>query len=151
MTTDRRTSWKRKKSITGISAVGSAGGLGAFLRLSMMETAKARNPLQHGRLRDFSGSANLAEKPLWPHKWPQTGKNFESHKFRAIIMTTKYPGVAYRLGTWFGTKVRLVRLQSLGPKTLWNWLISEGFLWLLRRRIWEFNILITWKICRKNI
>ena len=27
----------------------------------------------------------------------------------------KYPGVAYRLGTWFGTKVRLVRLQSLGP------------------------------------
>ena len=31
-------------------------------------------------------------------------------------MTTKYPGVAYRLGTWFGTKVRLVRLQSLGPK-----------------------------------
>ena len=31
-------------------------------------------------------------------------------------MTSKYPGVAYRLGTWFGTKVRLVRLQSLGPK-----------------------------------
>lgn len=28
---------------------------------------------------------------------------------------TRYPGVAYRLGTWFGTKVRLVRLQSLGP------------------------------------
>ena len=27
----------------------------------------------------------------------------------------KYPCVAYRLGTWFGTKVRLVRLQSLGP------------------------------------
>ena len=45
----------------------------------------------------------------------QTGKDFESHDFRAIIMTTKYPGVAYRLGTWFGTKVRLVRLQSLGP------------------------------------
>ena len=32
--------------------------LGAFLRLSMMETAKARNPLQHGRLRDFSGQKN---------------------------------------------------------------------------------------------
>ena len=31
-------------------------------------------------------------------------------------MTAKYPGVAYRLGTWFGTKVRLFRLQSLGPK-----------------------------------
>ena len=30
----------------------------------------------------------------------------------------KYPGVAYRLGTWFGTKVRLVRLQSLGPKQM---------------------------------
>ena len=43
-------------------------------------------------------------------------KNFESHEFRAIIMAVKYPGVAYRLGTWFGTKVRLVRLQSLGPK-----------------------------------
>ena len=30
-------------------------------------------------------------------------KNFESHEFRAIIMAVKYPGVAYRLGTWFGS------------------------------------------------
>ena len=30
-------------------------------------------------------------------------KNFESHDFRAIIVTAKYPGVAYRLGTWFGS------------------------------------------------
>lgn len=43
-------------------------------------------------------------------------KNFQPHEFHAIMITTKYPGVAYRLGTWFGTKVRLVRLQSLGPK-----------------------------------
>ena len=27
----------------------------------------------------------------------------------------KYPGVAYRSGTCFGSKLRLVRLQSLGP------------------------------------
>ncbi len=32
-----------------------------------------------------------------------------------MIAGMEYPGVAYRLGTWFGTKVRLVRLQSLGP------------------------------------
>ena len=50
-----------KKSITGISAVGSAGGLGAILCLSMMETAKARNPLQHGHLRDFSRQQNRAK------------------------------------------------------------------------------------------
>ena len=47
--------------MTGISAVGSAGGLGAILRVSTMGTAKARNPLQHGRLRDFSGQQNRAK------------------------------------------------------------------------------------------
>ena len=45
-------------------------------------------------------------------------KNFESHDFRAIIVTAKYPGVAYRLGTWFGTllyDVRAVFLKSRKP------------------------------------
>ena len=53
-----------KNSITGCSAVGSAPALGAFLRLSTMETAKARNPLQHGRLRDLAWLENRAKKPL---------------------------------------------------------------------------------------
>ena len=44
--------------LTGISAVGSVGGLGAIFRLSTMGTAKARNPLQHERLRDFSRQQN---------------------------------------------------------------------------------------------
>ena len=35
-------------------------------------------------------------------------KNFESHEFRAIIMAVKYPGVAYRLGTWFGSVVDFI-------------------------------------------
>ena len=35
--------------------------LGAILRVSTMGTAKARNPLQHGRLRDFSGQQNRAK------------------------------------------------------------------------------------------
>lgn len=54
----------RQDQISGISAVGSAGGLGAIFRLSTMGTAKARNPLQYGRLLDFAGSANQAGKPL---------------------------------------------------------------------------------------
>ena len=29
-------------------------------------------------------------------------KNFDFRPGRGIIMTIKYPGVAYRLGTWFG-------------------------------------------------
>ena len=32
--------------------------LGAIFRLSTMGTPKARNPLQHGHLRDFSGQKN---------------------------------------------------------------------------------------------
>ena len=35
--------------------------LGAILRLSTIGTAKAQNPLQHGRLRDFSGQQSRAK------------------------------------------------------------------------------------------
>ena len=35
--------------------------LGAFPCLSTMGTAKARNPLQHGHLLDFSGQQNRAK------------------------------------------------------------------------------------------
>ena len=51
-----------------------ATGLGALFVPSTTREAEARKALQHGRLRDFTGSANWAEKRLWPHDWPQTGK-----------------------------------------------------------------------------
>ena len=47
--------------IPGCSAVGSAPALGALLHLSTMGTAEAWNPLQRGRLRDFSQLWNRAE------------------------------------------------------------------------------------------
>lgn len=52
----------RQDQISGISAVGSAGGLGAIFRLSTMGTAKARNPLRHSRLRDFYEQQNRGKK-----------------------------------------------------------------------------------------
>ena len=46
-------------------------------------------------------------------------KNFESHEFRAIIMAVKYPGVAYRLGTWFGSVVDFIHDgYSQSPESL---------------------------------
>ena len=62
-----------------------AVGLGALRISSTMGTAEARNPLQHGRLRDFSRQLKRAEKPLWPHKWPQAGKDFDFRLDRGII------------------------------------------------------------------
>ena len=38
--------------------------LGAFDAPSTTQTAEARKALQHGRLRDFTGTANRAEKRL---------------------------------------------------------------------------------------
>ena len=49
-------------SITGCGAVDGAPALGAFDAPSTTEAAEARKTLQHGRLRDFFGLRNRAEK-----------------------------------------------------------------------------------------
>ena len=80
-----------------------------------MATAEARKALKRGRLRDFAGSRNWVEKRLWPQRRPQTRKTCFSLLCMVSCRKIKYPGVAYRSGTCFGSKLRLVRLQSLGP------------------------------------
>lgn len=46
---------------------------------------------------------------------PATGQKPALTTYLTTVGKISYPGVAYRLGTCFGSKVRLVRLQSLGP------------------------------------
>ena len=80
-----------------------------------MATAEARKALKRRRLLDFAGSRNWVEKRLWPQRRPQTRKTCFSLLCMVSCKKIKYPGVAYRSGTCFGSKLRLVRLQSLGP------------------------------------
>ena len=57
----------------------------------------------------------LLKNRAWPQHCPQTRKACFSLLCMVSCRKIKYPGVAYRSGTCFGSKLRLVRLQSLGP------------------------------------
>ena len=75
----------------------------------------------------FLSTAKPGRNPLWPHKWPQTGKNFDFRLRRDIIAKTEYPGVAQLVGRdiWdveVGCSSHLTR-----TKTPLKSLISEGF------------------------
>ena len=60
----------------------------------MIGVAEVRKSLEHGRLRNCSGSANRPENPLWPHNWLQTEKTLISPLRHGIMAKTEYPGVA---------------------------------------------------------
>lgn len=44
------------------------------------------------------------QPPLWPQHRPQTQFFFLFSVPHVIMAKTEYPGVAYRLGTWFGSR-----------------------------------------------
>ena len=96
-------------------------------------------PLRHKHLRDFRWLRNRAQKPLWPHKWPHSGKDFKSHEIHAIMITTKYPGVAQLVGRhiWDVEAARSSRATRTKPSEI-GW-FQRVFLWLLRRKIFRLT------------